>query len=141
MSRTRASLLLALLTCLTLPALAAAEEAGDAPPKAHRSQFGAGQGPTEGNGTYRLLDEARTKRQSNAIAFDQDAQGHHRSVSLTCALRVLEGGESMARALLWVRYGFCTCLGLAVIGLAAVSGSGSSPEASSMPHPGPVSSG
>ena len=27
----------------------------------------------------------------------------------------------MARSMLWLRYGFCTCLGLAVIGLAAVS--------------------
>jgi len=27
----------------------------------------------------------------------------------------------MARATLWVRYGFCTCLGLALIGLAAVA--------------------
>ena len=27
----------------------------------------------------------------------------------------------MARSVLWLRYGFCTCLGLAVIGLAAVS--------------------
>jgi len=27
----------------------------------------------------------------------------------------------MARSLLWLRYGFCTCLGLIVIGLAAVS--------------------
>lgn len=27
----------------------------------------------------------------------------------------------MADAMLWVRYGLCTCLGLAVIGLAAVS--------------------
>ena len=32
----------------------------------------------------------------------------------------------MARSLLWLRYGFCTCLGLVVIGLAAVS-----------PHPPP----
>ncbi len=38
----------------------------------------------------------------------------------------------MAKALLWVRYGFCTCLGLAVIGLAAVSATEPDPEASSM---------
>ncbi len=38
----------------------------------------------------------------------------------------------MAKALLWIHYGFCTCLGLAVIGLAAVSASAPPPEASSM---------
>jgi hypothetical protein len=41
----------------------------------------------------------------------------------------------MATALLWIRYGFCTCLGLVVIGLAAVSASDPSPEAPSMPRP------
>jgi hypothetical protein len=41
----------------------------------------------------------------------------------------------MAIALLWIRYGFCTCLGLAVIGLAAVSASNPSPEAPSMLRP------
>ena len=37
----------------------------------------------------------------------------------------------MARSMLWLRYGFCTCLGLVVIGLAAVS-AGSLPDASSL---------
>ena len=40
----------------------------------------------------------------------------------------------MAKALLWIRYGFCTCLGLAVICLAAVSAD-PSPEAPSMLRP------
>ena len=35
---------------------------------------------------------------------------------------VMRGDGLMARAMLWVKYGFCTCLGLLVIGLAAVSG-------------------
>jgi hypothetical protein len=39
----------------------------------------------------------------------------------------------MKRALLWIRYGFCTCLGLAVIGLAAVSAPDLASEAPSMP--------
>lgn len=38
----------------------------------------------------------------------------------------------MVRALFWVRYGFCTCLGLALIGLAAVSAADPDPEATSM---------
>jgi hypothetical protein len=37
----------------------------------------------------------------------------------------------MARAIRWVRYGFCTCLGLALIGLAAVSPPVLDPEGSS----------
>ncbi len=41
----------------------------------------------------------------------------------------------MVYALLWVRYGFCTCLGLALIGLAAVSAADPGPEATSMPRP------
>ncbi len=41
----------------------------------------------------------------------------------------------MANALLWIRYGFCTCLGLAVIGLAAVSAPNPVSEAPSMPRP------
>ena len=41
----------------------------------------------------------------------------------------------MAKALLWIRYGFCTCLGLTVIGLAAVSAQAPDSEASSMPSP------
>ncbi len=45
----------------------------------------------------------------------------------------------MTRALLWVRYGFCTCLGLAVIGLAAVSAPYLDPEAPSMPRNDPPS--
>jgi hypothetical protein len=35
---------------------------------------------------------------------------------------VMRGDELMTRAMLWVKYGFCTCLGLLVIGLAAISG-------------------
>jgi hypothetical protein len=38
----------------------------------------------------------------------------------------------MKHALLWVRYGFCTCLGLAVIGLAAVTAFEAEPKAPSM---------
>ncbi len=36
----------------------------------------------------------------------------------------------MLRNLLWVRYGFCTCLGLMLIALAAISSTG--PEARSL---------
>lgn len=39
----------------------------------------------------------------------------------------------MLHALLWVRYGFCTCLGLSLIGLAALSTADPDPEATSMP--------
>lgn len=43
----------------------------------------------------------------------------------------------MARATVWVKYGFCACLGLCVIGLAAVAGPPHS-EASTTPiDPGP----
>jgi hypothetical protein len=38
----------------------------------------------------------------------------------------------MARTWLWIRYGLCTCLGLALIGLAAVSPTALDPEG---PHP------
>ncbi len=41
----------------------------------------------------------------------------------------------MVYALLRVRYGFCTCLGLALIGLAAVSAADPGPEATSIPRP------
>ena len=44
----------------------------------------------------------------------------------------------MAKALLWMRYGFCACLGLAVIGLAAVSAPNPNTEAPSMPSPDSV---
>ena len=40
----------------------------------------------------------------------------------------------MKHALLWVRYGLCSCLGLAVIGLAAVTAIENEPEAPSMPR-------
>jgi hypothetical protein len=42
----------------------------------------------------------------------------------------------MVRVLLWVRYGFCTCLGLALIGLAAVFAADPDPEAASMRRTG-----
>ena len=41
----------------------------------------------------------------------------------------------MAKVFLWVRYGFCTCLGLALICLAAVSAPDPNPKEMSMLHP------
>jgi hypothetical protein len=46
------------------------------------------------------------------------------------------GGELMARALRWIRYGLCTCLGLVVIELAVVDIQSLNPFASSKLRPG-----
>ncbi|MFK7898072.1 MAG: hypothetical protein AB8G23_19735 [Myxococcota bacterium] len=44
----------------------------------------------------------------------------------------------MKRGMTWIRYGVCTCLGLAVIGLAAVSSLGDDANAPSRAgHPNP----
>ena len=56
------------------------------------------------------------------------SESHARSTSV-------RGDESMARALLWVHFGFSTLLGLAVIGLAAVPAPEPISRASSMPRP------
>jgi len=85
-----------LLAILCLPVLAAAghAEPADPPPAAHLARFAAGDGPQAIAGGYRLLDEARTPGQSNALAFDAsgDAAGPHESTALTCTLHVLAGG-------------------------------------------------
>jgi hypothetical protein len=63
----------------------------------HLSAFGAGGGPTEaGDGVYRLLDAKATPRQSNAIAWDRQHEGHRESFTLKGSLRVLEGGDGGA---------------------------------------------
>ncbi len=65
-------------------------------PAAHPSRFGAGEGPRCADGQYRLLDEARTAGQSNAIAFDVAHAGARESLSLRCRLRVEAGGDGGA---------------------------------------------
>jgi hypothetical protein len=90
--------------CLLVLVLAATASAGDAPPAspaATLSRFGDGAGPTQGNdGVFHLLDAARTKSQSNAVAFDVASPGAHESIALRCKMRVLEGGDGGAFAFL-----------------------------------------
>lgn len=57
------------------------------------SQFGEGAGALPLERGYRLLDEAGTFGQSNAVAFDVEAEGARRSVSLRGELRVSRGGD------------------------------------------------
>jgi len=82
-----------LLLVVLAPLAARAGEGGAA---VHLSRFGAGSGPSVEDGTYRLLDAARTPLQSNAVAFDRAAEGARESLSLACRMRVLEGGEGGA---------------------------------------------
>ena len=89
MTRVR-TVFLALLLVLPLSALAGAS------PETHRSRFGEGDGPDRVDGVFRLLDAARSPRQSNAIAFDREREGAFEKVSLSCRLRVLEGGDGGA---------------------------------------------
>lgn len=85
-------------SCVLALALVAPAEA--APPEAHLARFGEGAGPSSEGATLRLLDAARTKSQSNAIAFDLEHPGARQSVTVRCKLRVLEGGDGGAIALL-----------------------------------------
>jgi hypothetical protein len=87
-------LLAPLLVLLASPPAPAAPEAPSV--TAHAARFGAGAGPVEAEGTWHLLDAARTPGQSNAVAFDRQHAGAHESVTLTCRLRVDEGGDGGA---------------------------------------------
>lgn len=62
----------------------------------HLSRFGEGEGPREADGVHHLLDAARSRGQSNAVAFDRTHEGARESVALRCRLRVLEGGDGGA---------------------------------------------
>ena len=92
MSRTRLALL-----CI-LAVSAGAEDPAPAPtgPQPQLSRFAAGDGPSQEDGAYRLLDPAGTRGQSNAIAFDRAQKGAFESTSLACKLRVLKGGDGGA---------------------------------------------
>jgi len=90
-----------LLAALGLLALAATghAEPHDPPPPAHLTRFAAGTGPRVLPDGYRLLDDARTPGQSNAVAFDADAfdtAGARESLTLTCTMHVLAGGDGGA---------------------------------------------
>ncbi|MEN8152184.1 MAG: peptide-N-glycosidase F-related protein, partial [Planctomycetota bacterium] len=76
-----------ILVSLPLPALAG-EPVG--------SRFGEGDGPSFADGVYRLLDQAGTPGQSNAIAEDRSSKGAFESLLFTGKLRVLEGGDGGA---------------------------------------------
>lgn len=95
MNRTAAALLVA----LPLAAARAQEPSSAAAPPV-LARFGEGAGPAIDGTTIRLLDAARTKSQSNAIAFEPVAPGARESLKITCKLRVLEGGDGGAFALL-----------------------------------------
>ena len=58
------------------------------------ARFGEGAGPKVEGDLIRLLDEARTPGQSNAVAFDRTLRGD--GFELLCRLRVLEGGDGGA---------------------------------------------
>jgi len=80
----------ALLACLlALPGPAA----GGEEPQRHLSRFGEGAGPAGDESGLRLLDEARTPRQSNAVAFDAEREGAFEAWTLKARLRVLPGGD------------------------------------------------
>jgi len=90
--------LLILALCAAFPCAARAEDP-TAAPTVHLSRFAAGAGPRqEGDvgALFRLLDDARTPGQSNAVAVDPTHEGARRSVSLVCKLKVLEGGDGGA---------------------------------------------
>jgi len=85
------------LSC-ALAGLALAQEAGPAPaaPEPHFTRFANGDGPSLADGVSRLLDASGTRGQSNAMAFDRTLEGAFEKTSLTCRLRVLEGGDGGA---------------------------------------------
>jgi len=85
-----------LALCVLIPQAAWAEEEAPAAPPAHLSRFGAGEGPSFDGQVYRLLDADKSKRQSNAIAFDRAQEGAHEVVSMQCRLLVREGGDGGA---------------------------------------------
>ncbi len=62
----------------------------------HFSRFAEGNGPSLADGVFRLLDAAGTRGQSNAVAFDRAQPGAFETNTLTCRLRVLEGGDGGA---------------------------------------------
>jgi hypothetical protein len=95
MSRLPHLLSFALLGAL-LPSVAPAQDA-PLPPAPHFSRFAAGDGPRMATGgEIRLLDAAGSKSQSNAVAFDGDAEGARESLSLRANLRVGKGGDGGA---------------------------------------------
>jgi len=69
-------------------------------PASQLSTFGAGNGPSFDDGTYRLLDGTATPGQSNVIAFANDIGGAFEKVNLRCRLRVRQGGHGGGIALL-----------------------------------------
>jgi len=85
------------LSC-ALAGLALAQDAGPLPaaPEPHYTRFANGDGPSLADGVFRLLDASGTRGQSNALAFDRTLEGAFEKTSLTCRLRVLEGGDGGA---------------------------------------------
>lgn len=75
-----------------LAGLALAQEG----PEPHYTRFANGDGPSFVDGVYRLLDGSQTPGQSNALAFDRAQEGAFEKTTLTCQLRVLEGGDGGA---------------------------------------------
>ena len=84
------------LLCLLPLASAWAEDAPADAPAFHLAQFGDGAGPTHETGVFHLLDAQRTPRQANAVAFDRPLEGAREHATLTCHMRVLEGGDGGA---------------------------------------------
>ncbi|MHC4973653.1 MAG: peptide-N-glycosidase F-related protein [Planctomycetota bacterium] len=89
-----------LLVLGALASLALAQEAGPlsaVPVEHHFSRFAEGDGPSLADDVFRLLDASGTRGQSNTIAFDcAQPQGAFETTTLTCRLRVLEGGDGGA---------------------------------------------
>ncbi len=83
---------LLVVLCLCFPATALAEDSVDP----HFSRFDAGDGPDQNGAVVRLLDEASTKNQSNAVAWDAHGAGRPHDMRFSCKLRVLEGGDGGA---------------------------------------------
>lgn len=88
-----------LLALLALAGLTLAQEAGPlsaTPVDHHFSRFAGGDGPSLADDVFRLLDASGTRGQSNALAFDRAQAGAFETTTLTCRLRVLEGGDGGA---------------------------------------------
>lgn len=81
---------------LVLGSTAFGAEAPAPAPQVTFSAFGEGAGPSQAGDVFRVLDEARTNGQSNAIAFARAQAGAYETVRLSGKVRVLEGGDGGA---------------------------------------------
>lgn len=77
---------------MLIPAAVSAQDL----PKVYFSAFEAGDGPTQADGVYHLLDGSGTFGQSNAVAFDLEQAGAFDQLTFNCKFRILAGGDGGA---------------------------------------------